>query len=162
MLKKDWLPALLMGYSVYNGNKTPAEVKQLQALAAQQGFSGQANEAGAQAALTGQLPGSAEILVEQGLKAKQAAIRQNYAQLGMSGSSAEAQDLAYAAQAAEAERFQIGQGMAQTGFKAAGQELGMEQSLLEAILQEQTARGTALGDSLAKFAGAMVDYGHDV
>lgn len=162
LLGKEALPAAALGYSIYKGNKTPSQVKSLQALADQQNQAGTALQAGAIAEQQGKLPGGAEAAVNNSVEAMKARIRQNYAQLGLTGSTAEAQDLAYADQAAEMEKFQIGQGMAQTGFQAASQDLGVASGLYGDILNAETAQGTALGDALAEFAGGLVDFGRKV
>lgn len=104
----------------------------------------------------GKLPAGAQALIDQQLKAKQAAIRQNYAQMGLSGSSAERQDLDNAQQEALALQFQQGQQMAQTGLSEISSETGLQSNLLNEILNTQVQRGTQMGDALAALAGVGV------
>ena len=94
--------------------------------------------------------------LNQAKQAAQAQVRAKYAGMGLSGSSAEAQDLANVEQSSVAQQFQIGQQMAQTGLSELNTSQSQEGSLYEALLKEGTAQGTQLGDILAKFAGAAV------
>jgi hypothetical protein len=102
------------------------------------------------------LGASGDAAVQQALKSNEAAIRAKYAAMGMSGSSAEQEDLAAAAQSSLASRFAAGQQLAQTGFSEASATSGQASQLLQAILQQETAQGTALGDALAQFAASLI------
>lgn len=156
-LVKDALQIGTLGMSLYNGMQEPEEINALQGLAGDAAQRSAVMNANAQNALMGNLPGGAQASVDQALEAARARIRSNYASLGMTGSTPEAQDLAYAEIAASAAAFDIGQGMAQTGFSAAAGADSLAASLYQAILASETARGTALGDALAEFAAGMVD-----
>lgn len=161
-LTKTALPAGLLAYTIYRGNQSPPEVDAMNRLARNAEQQSAAYGAGAAAAMQGQLPGGAQASIDQALEAVRARIRSNYAALGMTGSSPEAQDLAYAELAATAQAFQIGQSMATQGFQAAAGADSLSASLYQAILQAETARGTALGDALAEFAAGLVDPGATV
>lgn len=151
---KDILGAGALGIDLIHANQTPPGVKSLQQLAGTQAGLAKSWEAQAQGEAQGILPAGAQALVQNNLKASEAAIRGKYAQMGMSGSSAEVQDLQAARAQALAETFQIGQQMAQTGLAESSQATGAETQLLQAILAAETAQGTELGNALAGFAGA--------
>lgn len=86
----------------------------------------------------------------------QAAIRQRYAQLGMTGSTAEQADLNAAAEAGVDLQFKIGNQMAQTGLTAIAALTGQSAAIYAQLLNAATAKDTALGNALANFAGALV------
>lgn len=154
---RNLIPAATIGYSVYRGMQTPPEIEAMQRMAAGAAGRSAAANAGAIEAMHGNLPGGAQASIDQALAAARARIRSNYAALGMTGSTPEAQDLAYAELAATAQAFQIGQQMAQTGFQAAAGADTLSAQLYESILASETARGTALGNALAEFAAGLVD-----
>lgn len=154
---KNAIPAGLIGLSLFRGMQTPPEIDAMNRLAADAEARSGTLSAGAIQAQQGRLPGGAQASLDQALEAVRARIRSNYASLGMTGSTPEAQDLAYAELAATAQAFQVGQGMAQTGFNAAAGADNLAASLYANILNAETARGTALGDALAEFAAGLVD-----
>lgn len=141
--------------SLLNENKDAAGVKDLKNLAGQQGQLASSYAAQAQAEGEGLLPGGAEALVQNQLNAQISAIQQNYARMGMSGSSAETQDINAAKSAALAQTFQVGQELAKTGLSEVTAASGEQSTLLDAILNSETAQGTAMGNTLAQFAAAM-------
>lgn len=144
----------LLGAELLNANKTPTGEAQLKALAAQQaGFAKNQGEL-AQAEQQGLLPAGATNLFQGQLQAAEAAIRAKYAQMGMTGSTAEMQDLQAARTGIMGQMFQEGQQMAQQGWTNVNQATGYESSLLDEILATETQQGTALGQALAAFAGA--------
>lgn len=135
----------------------------------------QANQLGTQAAiqtqvlpqllneLQGKLPEGAQASIDMNTKANIAAIKSKYAGMGMSGSTAEAQDIATAKQSALAQSFAVSQQLAQEGLSAltttpyAGSvtQLGGDTAtLLEELLRDETNQGSALGTALANFAAA--------
>lgn len=73
--------------------------------------------------LTGKLPDQAEASVVQATNDAKAALRQRYANMGLSGSTQEAQALASIDQNAESQRFSIAQGMASTAMQSGTQAL---------------------------------------
>jgi len=151
---KTALPLGLLGLDLIHGMGEPAEVKQLKALEAQQAGLANKDTALATAEQEGILPAGGQRLIEEKLRANEAAIRTKYAQMGMSGSSAEAQDLQGARDQALAEQFSVGQQLAATGLSAAQAATGQESSLLSAILAQEMSQGDELGNILADFAGA--------
>lgn len=85
----------------------------------------------------------------------QAAIRQRYAAMGMSGSTAEGDDLNAAVESGVDLQFKIGQQMAQTGLNAVAALTGQSAQAYLSLLNAQTQKDTALGNALANFAAAV-------
>lgn len=94
--------------------------------------------------------------IDRMVRKAQASIRQRYASMGMSGSTAEMQDLQAAADSGVDLQFKVGQEMAQTGLNAIAALTGQSASIYTALMNAQTAKDTALGNSLANFAAALV------
>ncbi len=117
--------------------------------------------------LAGRLGGIAEAGFQGNIGAKglnsisrmvrkaQAAIRQRYAAMGMSGSTAEGDDLNAAVESGVDLQFKIGQQMAQTGLNAVAALTGQSAQAYLSLLNAQTQRDTALGSALANFAAAV-------
>ncbi|MGE0044745.1 MAG: hypothetical protein AB7J28_15365 [Hyphomonadaceae bacterium] len=161
-LRRNALPAALIANSVMRGNQTPPEIRSMNALAAGAAERAAAANAGAMAAMNGQLPGGVQASIDQALNAAEATIRSRYAALGMSGSTPEMQELAGAQRAAAAQAIELGQSLARTGFQAAGGDQTLAANLYSAILAAETQRGTQLGDALAEFAAGLVDDGRQL
>jgi hypothetical protein len=85
----------------------------------------------------------------------QAAIRQRYAAMNMSGSTAEQDDLNSAVESGVDLQFKIGQQMAQTGLSAVSALTGQSAQAYLQLLNAQTQKDTALGNALANFAAAV-------
>jgi len=154
MQPKTALPLGLLGTDLIMGSQTPAEVKTMQQMAAQQAGIAHTQGQLATAEQQGILPSGGQQLIEQTLKANEAAVRTKYAQMGMTGSSAEQQDLQAARDQAMSQQFTIGQQLAQTGLAAAQSASGMQSQLLAAILAEEGQQGGELANILGEFAGA--------
>lgn len=156
------LGAGLLATALGQANKTPPEVSALQKLAAQDQqlggtIAGQVTPQVLQE-LAGKLPAAAQQTITAQVAAQKAAIRSKYASMGMSGSTPEIQELAAADQAGVGLAFQTAQSLATTGLSAINQSTGLTgqaAQLQAAILEAQTQQGTALGDALAQFAGAL-------
>jgi hypothetical protein len=76
--------------------------------------------------------------------AAQAAIRSQYASRGMSGSSAEATDLANVQSTIAGQGAQIAQQLLQTGVSESNLSAQLYQSIMSANLQQDAQLGTAL------------------
>jgi hypothetical protein len=147
----NWLlPAALLGYEGLSANK---------GLAGSPGYSnlvGTANQLSTQA---GQLesylnsgtlpPGIATSLSQAGAAAK-AAIRGQYASRGMSGSSAEQQDLSNVDQTIVSQGATIATQLLNTGIS----ESQLSSSLYSQILSASLSQDQQLGTALATLAGA--------
>lgn len=156
--KNDWMrnliPGGMLAYQVWQGNQPIPGVENLRGMAENLALQSEAGSNMAAQAMQGNLPGPARSAVEQALRAAQATIRGKYADLNMSGSTMEAQELGDAELRSVALRFQIGQQMAQTGLQAVSGQNNLAAQLYSAILAAETERGSDLGDALAAFAGA--------
>lgn len=150
-LLQDAFAAIPLGLGVIQGNKVPDSEKQLKAFTAEAGNQVGFNNNLANSAIQGKLPGGAEAGIQQQIEAEKAKIRAAYSGMGLSGSSAEAQDLAAVDERATAQRFQIGANIAQQGWNNAINEQGLEGSGLTQIYKMDTARGTEVGNAIAEF-----------
>lgn len=111
----------------------------------------------ASAGFAGDIGGRGLNSLNRMVKKAQAAIRQRYSSMGMSGSTAEMQDLNAAAEAGVDLQFKIGQDMARTGLNAIAALTGQSASIYTSLLNAQTAKDSALGNALANFAGALAN-----
>jgi hypothetical protein len=111
----------------------------------------------ADAGMRGDIGGRGLNMINRMVKKAQAAIRQRYSSMGMSGSTAEMQDLQAAADAGVDMQFKIGQDMAKTGLNAIAALTGQSAQIYTSLLNAQTAKDTALGNALANFAGALAN-----
>lgn len=109
----------------------------------------------AQAGMSGQIGGMGMNAIKRMVRNSQAAIRQRYSGMGMSGSSAEAADLNAAAEAGVDMQFKIGQQVAQSGLQTVAALTGQSANIYTALMNAQTQKDTALGNALANFAGAV-------
>lgn len=102
-------------------------------------------------ALNGELPEGAKLSIANALKDTTTGIRAKYANLGLSGSTMEAQDIAAAGERARAMEFDMAKQLTQLGLNAANISNSMYQQIANVALAED--RG--LQDALAAFAQAM-------
>lgn len=149
------IPIGMLVNSAIHANDEPAGLSDLRNVASQMRDQGTLLTRQGTAALQGNLPGPAQSAIDQALRAVHAGVRSNYAGLGLTGSSMEQQDLNAASERALAQRFQIGQQMAQTGLNAASNNNNYSASLYGQIMQALTARDTAFGTALSRFAGNL-------
>lgn len=120
--------------------------------------SGLANRLGnvAAAGFAGDIGGRGLNSISRMVRKAQAAIRQRYSSMGMSGSSAEGQDLQAAADAGVDLMFKVGQEQAVAGLNAIAALTGQSASIYTSLLNAQTAKNTALGNAIANFAASLV------
>ena len=121
---------------------------QIKAIAGQENAQGQQLASYLQ---SGTLPPGLQAGIDQNLRAAQAQIRSRYASMGMSGSSAEQQDLANAASNAQAMAAQYAMQLLTTGIN----ETGMAAGLYQDILKNTIAQDQELGNAFGAFAGAL-------
>lgn len=105
---------------------------------------------------SGQIGGMGMNTIARQVRHAQAAIRQRYAAMGMSGSSAEQEDLNSAVEAGVDTQFKVGQSLASQGLAAIAALTGQSLAGYGDLLKAQTARDTELGNVLANFAGSLV------
>lgn len=110
----------------------------------------------ATAGMSGNIGGMGLNSIGRMVRKAQAAIKQRYSALGMSGSTAEQQDLQAAADSGVDLQFKVGQEMASTGLNAIAALTGQSAQIYAQLLNAQTAKDTALGNALANFAGSLV------
>lgn len=150
---------------------TAGQVQQQNQTALQQQQNALQTQGNIQAAVTpglltelqGKLPAGAQATVDAATNAEIASIKSQYASRGLTGSSAEAQDIASAQMRGVQNSFAIAQQLAQSGLSAltttpsAGSVTQLGEgtaSLLEQLLNSETAQGTQLGQAITAFAGA--------
>lgn len=99
---------------------------------------------------SGTLPPGLQQGINQASESAKATIRSQYASKGMSGSSAEQQDLAAVDQRAEAQGAQMAMQLLQTGIS----ETGMASGLYEQLLGNAMKEDSQLGSAISNFASA--------
>lgn len=107
----------------------------------------------ADAGRMGNIGGSAMNQIRQTVRNAQAAIRQRYSSMGMSGSTAETSDLNAAVQQGLDAQFKFGQDIATSGLQAVAQLSNVNANIYSTLLKAQTAQDTDLGNALANFVG---------
>lgn len=154
---QDLLGMGLMGAGLLAGNKqgdTSQQTDQLQGLADSNKNLANTLSQTAMAGLEGNIGAKGMGALRRMVRNAQAAIRQRYAGMGMSGSSAEAADLNAAAQAGVDMQFDMGQKIAQVGLQQVAALTGQSAAAYTQLLNAQTQKNTALGNALANFTGA--------
>ena len=146
------ISALGMAANLLNGNKTPAYSGQL---------AGAANTLAAQGnqltgyLTSGALPPGMQDSINRATSAGAAQIRSMYAARGMTGSSAEQQDLQNLQIQAQAQAAQ----MAEQLYKQGISDMGMSDSLYQQLMQTFNARDTQASNAIATFAGSLARMG---
>lgn len=143
------LPGALLGYEALRGNQT---------LPGQNAISAEATQLGQQSQQlqsylnSGTLPPGISTALKQASTQAEATIRSQYASRGMSGSSAEAADLANVQNTIVSQGASIAQGLLQTGV----QEAGLAANLYSSIMQTALQQDTQLGSAITSLASASV------
>lgn len=101
----------------------------------------------------GQLPAGAQAAVNQSTQAQKAQVRSTYANLGLSGSTMEADALAQVDQAAAAQTFNFAQNLLQTGLGQLGASSGYYNDIIKAQMQQDQDLGSAFTGLAAQFLG---------
>jgi hypothetical protein len=99
---------------------------------------------------SGTLPAGLQAGLNQQLNSAIAAIKSRYASMGLSGSSAEQQDIANAQAQAQAASAQQAEQLLSVGIN----ETGMSSQLYNDIIKNQVANDTGLSSAIANFAAA--------
>ncbi len=141
-----------LGLDALKGNQVSGAEKNLAAQASQQGQQGAQLE---QYLQTGTLPPGEQAGVNQALDSAIASIKSRYASMGMSGSSAEQQDIAAAQSQAQAASAQMAEQLLATGIN----ETGMSSKLYDEIVKNQMANDTALQSAFNNFSSAAAGGG---
>jgi hypothetical protein len=137
-----------LGYTALKGNKPPQGQEQLQALA--NSLTKQSQQL-TSTALNTALPPEAQAQLEQARSSATAGIRSQFARMGLSGSTMEAQALAGVQQQIAAQGFTIMQQLMQQGMSAAQ----AADQMLAQIMSSNVSRDNALSSAVGSFAGAL-------
>ena len=137
-----------LAYDAFKGNQQPQGYGQL--LGEAQGLQGQGQSL-MKSATGGPLPAGAQAGLNQSAQAQQARIRQEYASMGLQGSTMEAQAMNGVSQQQQAAQFQMQQSMLVDGFKMT--EISSE--LYMGLMRENVAQDTDFAKAVAGFAAAM-------
>lgn len=137
-----------LAYDAVKGNQQSDAQKSLGNLANSQNQQGQL----LQSYLTnGTLPPGAQQWVDNQTSAQKAAIRSKYAQMGMSGSTAETQDLNGVDQQASSYMFQIASELLNTGIS----ETSGSGTLYNYLMQQDNADQKQVSDAITNFVSAL-------
>lgn len=136
-----------LGYDVLSGNKQPAGSAQLKQQADQLAQQGAIEQ---QYLTTGKLPAGVQASVDQQTAQAIAQIRSKYAQLGLSGSTAEQQDIAAARQQAVQT---AGQGLLTTGLQSTGTAANLYGQIASLNQQQSDNTGKAIANLAAALSG---------
>lgn len=135
-------------YNLLSGSPSVSAEKSLKNIAGQQSAQAQTLESYLN---NGTLPPGAQQWVNQQTAAQQAAIRAKYAQLGMSGSTAETQELNNVQAQATAQMFTITSQLLQTGV----QESGASANLYQALMNAQNQDAQQVSSAIQNFVSAL-------
>ncbi len=142
------LGAGVLGLDMIMGNKNLPADNQVEANAASDQSMGRTLTAYEE---SGTLPAGLQSVVDANTNAGIAKIKSNYAQLGFSGSTMEAEAVAQVKQAATSQVAAIAQQLAQQGM----QWSGLSQQEFNTLLQTQMAQEQGLQSAIGNFAGAL-------
>jgi hypothetical protein len=138
-----------LGLDLIRGNQTPAFEGNLSSIAK--------NDAATGARLenymnTGTLPPGMQSSLNTAANDAAAAIRSEYAQRGMSGSSAEAQDLASLTQRIQAQGEQLATQLFSSGVSETNAADSIYAQLMNVQLQQDNALSSSIGNLVSAFA----------
>ena len=142
------LAGLGMGYDVLKGNQMPKGYAQLEQQAST--LAAEANQL-TQGALNNALPPEAQAQLDQAQNSAMQQIRSKYAQMGLSGSSMEAQAQAGVNEAMASQGYSIMQQLMSQGLSAAQ----AANAALTQIMNANVAQGAATSGAIGNFAGAL-------
>jgi hypothetical protein len=114
-----------------------------------------AGQALSQPLATGVLPPGAQASIDQVTQQQEAQIRQQFAAMGLTGSSMEASAIAQAQQAAQARGFALAQDMAKQGLA----DMGLSSNIFSELLTTGLQQDQGFQDALLKFAESMAGGG---
>lgn len=145
----NWiLPSVGMGITALKGTGSPPYSSVLKANAASLTDQGQQL---VKAATTGRLPYGQENILNQELQQRIAQIRAKYAEMGLSGSTMEQQDIASAQSAAVSQRASLAGQATDTGMKM----LGYSNDVYSNLARDQMAKDQALTSQIAALMKAF-------
>jgi len=109
--------------------------------------------------MQGIIGGPAMGALESNLERQRSQIRGTYNQMGMSGSTAEAQDMAAAQRDATSQQYELGRQMASTGFQGIAAETGIADTTFSNLMTMQMQQDKELQDALAAYAALFAGGG---
>lgn len=143
------IPAAAIGYEALKGTAPLPGQSQIEANAAKLNQQGASLQNYFQ---SGTLPPGVQSGINSASEAAKASIRSSYASRGMSGSSAEQQDIAAVGERAATQGSQIALSLLQQGVS----ETGMANQLYLELMGSALQQDQALGSALATFSAAMI------
>ena len=143
------LVAAPLALDVLRGNQPVKGQNQINADAAQFAAQGAANE---NYLATGTLPPGAQAAINQAVTAAQTAIKSQYAARGMSGSSAEQQDLQNAATNGVTQATNLATQLLNTGIRQSEFSAQLYQGIMNQSMQQDQALGQSIGNLAAALA----------
>lgn len=141
-----------LGLDVLKGNKESGAEKNLKEEASQLGQQGSQLEGYLQ---SGTLPPGLKSGIDQATASAKATIRSRYASMGLSGSSAEQQELGAVDQRAQEQAAQLGMQLLNTGIG----ETGMASQLYQTLLGDSLKNDSGLSTAISNFASAAAGGG---
>lgn len=148
---KSYGQPLVAGLGLANNLLQPQTLPQSGQLTAQ---ANQLTDSGTQLQsylTSGTLPPGVKTAIDSATKSAQAAIRSKYAANGMSGSTAETQELAQAELSSANQGTQIALQLLNTGID----EVGLSSKIYEQLMSANTAQNNATGSAIANLASAL-------
>lgn len=137
-----------LGYAVANNMGSTENEKALKGQAQNQAAQGQQLESYLS---NGTLPPGAQAYVDQQTAAQKAAIRSEYAANGMSGTTAETQELNNVDTQATTQMFQIASSLYQSGVT----ETGASSQLYNLLMNADSANNAQVGSAISNFVSAL-------
>jgi hypothetical protein len=155
-LLKDAVMAAPVALAALRGNEQPKFESNVQGTAAALDAQGTAL---ANYLQTGTLPPGAQASINQAAAAATAAVRSQYASMGDSGSSAEAQDIANVQERAVVQATDLATRLLQTGISEQQASASMYGDLMNQSLQQDADLSSAIGNFAAAAAGFTPTFG---
>ena len=140
-----------LGLSALLGTQQPKGLNAIEAQATELGVQGKQ----LQQALNGKLPPGAQAAIDQATTSAKAAIKSNYARMGLAGSTMETDALNQVDQQAAMQTFQIADQLLTQGI----QESGIAANLYAEIMKSVGGQDQALMGAIANFAGGLAGNG---
>ena len=109
--------------------------------------------------MQGLIGGPALGAIESTLERQKSQIRGTYGTMGMSGSTAEAQDMAAAQRDATSQQYELGRQMASTGFQGIAAQTGLADTVFSNLMTMQMEKDKELQDALAAYAALFASGG---
>jgi hypothetical protein len=101
---------------------------------------------------TGTLPAAQQASLDSATQKAKAQLRNSYGQMGLSGSTMEAQALSNVDTKAQAQAYNIAAGLYKTGLS----EAGMSNSIYEQLMKSEQQQDQALSSAISKVVSGMV------